>query len=297
MTTNTENLRLGRRVAAASILASVLLSTGNIWIGYVAGSTSVSAAGFEFLGDVLASVLVLTGMTLAARPPDADHPYGHGRIEILAGLSVGVILAAAGVAICVRSLHKITEVHPPPQLYAIWPLVAAIAIRTGMSTLKFRVGRRIQSGSLMADAWNDAVDILSATAALSAVGLTLLDPVRFLAADHYGGFTVGIFVIYTGLRVLRETSLDLIDTMPPAELVERIKNSAMQVPGVRGIEKCFARKTGLQHHVDLHVEVDPAISVAESHDIATSVRLHLRKTIPEIADVLVHVEPYGLGES
>ena len=216
MTTNSENLSLGRRVAGASILASCLLSAGNVWVGYAGGSTSVLAAGFEFLGDVLASVLVLAGMMLAGKPADVDHPYGHGRIENLAGLSVGMILAAGGVGICFRSLQKITEVHPPPELYSIWPLLAAIAIRTGMSTLKFRVGRRIGSGSLVADAWNDAVDILSAAAALCALGLTLYDPVRFLPADHYGGFTVGLFVIYTGLRVLRETSLDLIDTMPSA---------------------------------------------------------------------------------
>lgn len=294
---NAGNLRLGRRVAVLSIAASCLLSVSNVWIGYAAGSTSVVAAGFEFLGDVLASILVLAGMTLAARPADAEHPYGHGRIEILAGLSVGIILAAGGLGICFRSLQKITEQHPPPGLYSIWPLLAAIVIRSVMSTLKFRVGRRIGSASLIADAWNDAVDILSASAALCALGLTLYDPARFLPADHYGGFAVGLFVIYTGGRVLRETSLDLIDTMPAPDLIERIKAAALQVEGVHGIEKCYARKTGLQHHVDLHVEVDPRISVADSHDIATNVRAHIREALPEIADVLVHIEPAGLGDS
>lgn len=295
-TRNDHNLMLGRRVAGLSIAASCALSVSNVWIGYAAGSTSVMAAGFEFLGDVLASVLVLTGMVLAGKPADAEHPYGYGRIEILAGLSVGAILAAGGVGICIRSLQKVTEVHPPPALYSIWPLLSAIAIRTGMSTLKFRIARRIGSGSLVADAWNDAVDILSAAAALCALGLTLYDPNRFLAADHYGGFAVGLFVFYTGIRVIRETSLDLIDTMPAGELIERIKTVALEVPGVEGIEKCYARKTGLQHHVDLHVEVDPQISVAASHDIATNVRAHIRSKLPEIADVLVHIEPRGLGD-
>ncbi len=165
-----------------------------------------------------------------------------------------------------------------------------------MSNLKFRVGRRIGSGSLVADAWNDAVDILSAAAALCALGLTLYDPVRFLPADHYGGFTVGLFVIYTGLRVLRDTSLDLIDTMPGLEEIERIETAALQVVGVRDIEKCYARKTGLQRHVDLHVEVDSQITVAQAHDIATNVRMHIRLALPEIADVLVHVEPSGIEE-
>ncbi len=291
------NLRLGKRVAAVSIGASCLLSLSNVWIGYAAGSTSVVAAGFEFLGDVLASVLVLAGMTLAARPADAEHPYGHGRIEILSGLGVGVILAAGGLGICVRSLRNITEQHPPPGLYSVWPLLAAIVIRAAMSTLKFRIGRRIGSASLIADAWNDAVDILSASAALCALGLTLYDPGRFLPADHYGGFAVGLFVIYTGGRVLRETSLDLIDTMPAQELIDRIKAAALQVDGVQGVEKCYARKTGLQHHVDLHVEVDPRITVADSHEIAANVRTHIRAALPEIADVLVHIEPAGMGDA
>ena len=93
---------------------------------------------------------------------------------------------------------------------------------------------------------------------------------------------VGVFVIYTGLRVLRETSLDLMDTMPNTEFIERIRVAAMQVSGVRGVEKCFARKTGLQHHVDIHVEVSPRISVAESHEIAPQVRTHVRDVMPEV---------------
>lgn len=295
MATNDENLLLGRRVAGASIAASLLLSVANVWIGYAAGSTSVFAAGLEFAGDVLASTLVFVAMTLAAKPPDADHPYGHGRIEILAGLSVGIILTAGGVGICYRSLQRIAEVHPPPELYAIWPLLTSIAVRSAMSTFKFRVGRRIGSGAILADAWNDAVDILSACAALCALALTLYNPSRFLAADHYGGFSVGLFVIYTGLRVLRENSLDLIDTMPPADLIAQIKNTAMEVDGVLGIEKCYARKTGLQHHVDIHVEVDPGITVADAHEIAADVRLHIRRALPSIADVLVHIEPHGMG--
>ena len=210
MATNNQNLLLERRVAGVSIAASVLLSACNLWIGSAAGSTSGLAVGFEFLCHVLASALVFVAMTLAAKPADENHPYGYGRIEILAGLSVGIVLAAGGVGICLRSLQKITEAHPPPKLYAIyaiWPLLAAIAIRTTMSTIKFRVGRRIGSSSLVADAWNDAVDILSASAALCALALTLADPTRFLPADHYGGFAVGLFVIYTGFRVLARVRL------------------------------------------------------------------------------------------
>ena len=285
---------LGRRVASISIVASCLLAAGNVTVGLLAGSASVFASGVEFLGDVVASTFVLIGMTLAARPADENHPYGHGRIEILAGLTVGGILAAGGVGICWRSLQNVTDVHPPPGAYAVWPLLGSIVVRAVMSTVKFRVGRRIGSASLTADAWNDAVDILSAVAALFALGLTLHDPSRFLAADHYGGFAVGLFVIYTGLRILRDASMDLIDTMPEPALIDSIRRAAAEVPGVQGTEKCFARKTGFRHHVEIHVEVDPAMTVAASHDIAVEVRRHIKATVTSVADVLVHIEPTGM---
>ena len=286
-----ENLRLGRRVAVWSIAASAALASANLIVGFSAGSTSVVAAGFEFLGDVLAAAVVLAGMIVASKPADSDHPYGHGRFETLAGLAVGLILTAGGIGICYRSLQRIGAAHPPPGAYAVWPLAGAIVVRGIMSTIKLRIGRRIQSASLVADAWNDAVDILSAAAALVALALTLYKPPHFLAADHYGGFTVGLVVVFLGLRVMRDTSLDLMDTMPSPDSLNQIRRVALTVPGVIGVEKCFARKTGLQYHVDLHLEVDPNLTVWESHDIATVVRIHLRQELSWIADVLVHVEP------
>lgn len=286
-----DKLRLGRRLAIASVLVSGLLAAVNIVTGLLAGSTSVVATGVEFLGDVVASSIVLLGMFAATKPADSDHPYGHGRFEIVAALVVGIILVLGGGGICWRSLQKISQIHEPPKSYAVWPLIGAITIRTIMARIKFRVGRRIHSASLVADAWNDAIDILSAMVALAAVGLTLLDPQRFLAADHYGGFAVGIFVIYVGLRVTRDAFLHLADTMPEKSLMTQIRQVALAVPGVCGVEKCFARKTGLQYHVDLHLEVDPNLTVWESHEIATQVRIHICQKLDWIADVLVHVEP------
>jgi cation diffusion facilitator family transporter len=272
-------------------LTSAVLAAANITVGLMAGSTSVVAAGAEFAGDVLASVFVLAGMTIAVRPPDDNHPYGHGRYETLAGFLVGIILFAGGVGICWRSLQRVGEAHAAPSVFAVWPLVAAVLLRGIMAAIKFRVGRRIKSASLVADAWNDSVDILSAGAALAALGLTLLDPVRFLAADHYGGFAVGIAVAVTGLRILRDTSMDLTDATPADEALREIREVALSVEGVEGIEKCFARNSGLQVHVELHVEVDPQLTVGASHEIAGAVRTRLREKLDWIADVLVHVEP------
>ena len=268
-----------------------MLACSNIIIGLLANSTSVVATGFEFAGDVLASSIVLIGMGVAARPADENHPYGHGRFETLSAFVVGVILAAAGVMICYQSLQAVGAKHAPPGVSAAAALVGAIVLRGIMSSVKFRVGRRLRSSALIADAWNDAVDILSALAALVAVALATYDPARFLAADHYGGFVVGIVVVITGLRVLRDASLELVDTMPEPELTGEIVKISRSVAGVQGIDKVFARKTGLQYHIDLHIEVDPTLTIAASHAIGGHVRATLKRELPWVADVLVHVEP------
>lgn len=284
-------VRAARRVAIVSVLASAALAVTKVLIGWMAGSTSVVADGLESASDVVASSIVLFGLVVATIPPDREHPYGHGRVETLTGLAVGAILAAAGIGICVHSLDRLQEVHTPPALYGLWPLFGSIVVKAVLSTLKFRFGRRARSAALVADAWNDTVDILSGSVAALALGLTLYDPARFLAADHYGGFAVGMIVVFTGLRVVRETSLQLMDTMPDEALMDQMRAVALTVPGALGVEKCYARKTGLQYHVDLHLEVDPDITVRDSHEIATQVRIALRERLDFIADVLVHVEP------
>jgi cation diffusion facilitator family transporter len=234
---------------------------------------------------------VLIGMIVAVKPADENHPYGHGRIETLAAFLVGIILVAGGVGICWNSLLAVGEIHAPPSRVAIAVLVIAIVLRGTMSVVKFRVGRRIQSAALVADAWNDTVDILAATAALTAVTLAMYDSARFLAADHYGGFAVGIVVVLTGVRVLRDASLELMDTMPSQEMIGRLRAAAAEVEGVRGVDKIRARKTGFRYHVDLHIEVDPELTVAASHNIGGRVRTRVRQQLGWVADVLVHVEP------
>jgi len=281
----------GRRVALAGIVASALLAMLNIVVGILTNSTSVVATGVEFAGDVLASTVVLVGMSIAVKPADENHPYGHGRVETLAAFLVGVILVAGGIGICWNSLQAVGETHAPPSRAAIAVLVVAIVLRGVMSVIKFRVGRRIQSSSLVADAWNDTVDILAATAALTAVALAMYDSARFLAADHYGGFAVGIIVILTGVRVLRDASLELMDTMPSSEMIADVRVAAVKVDGVLGVDKIYARKTGFRYHVDLHIEVDPGLTVAASHVIGGRVRAGVRAQLEWVADVLVHVEP------
>jgi cation diffusion facilitator family transporter len=283
-------MQVGQRIALIGMLVSAGLAALKIVVGTMAQSTSVLADGFESAADVLASGTILLALTLAARPPDSNHPYGHGRIETLAGLLLGFVLFCAGIGISVHAI-AVNDISGAPAAYAVWPLFISIAAKLFMVRYKYAIGRRILSAALVADAANDGIDALSGLAALIAVSLTLYDPVRFLRADHYGAFVVGLIVIFTGVRVIRETGMQLMDTMPDPKLMKSIREVAGSVPGVDGVEKCFARKTGLKYHVDLHLEVDPEMTVRVSHDIAQQVRERIRDELKWVADVLVHVEP------
>lgn len=281
-----------RQIAILGMVVSGLLAILKITVGILAHSAAVSADGFESATDVFTSGLVLVGLALAARPADENHPYGHGRVEILTGLMLGGILVCAGGVISWHGLTGSGDETHVPAFYAIWPLVISIGAKSCLLLVKLRHGRRIGSSSLLADAANDAMDMLSGLVALLALSLTLMKPERFLRADHYGAFVVGLIVVATGIRVMYESSMQLMDTMPDERSMSRIREVAMSVRDVAGVEKCFARKTGFKYHVDLHLEVDPEITVRASHEIATRVRDRIRGELPWVADVLVHVEPY-----
>lgn len=286
---NNEEL-LARRLALLSIIVGAALASAKILIGIHAGSASVLSDGLEAASDVLSSSFVYAGLWLASKPPDAEHPYGHGRYETLSGLGMGAVLLLAGVAILWHGIHSGNNQTSLP-LYALYPLFASIVLKVALAFLKFRAARRIASISLEADAWHDITDLLSTSIALVAVLLTLIDPARFGMSDRIGSIIIGILILFLSARVVRQTVDQLVDTMPPPKKMAEIRNSALSVPGALGIEKCFARRTGLHYHVDLHLEVDPDLTVRKSHEIATEVRFAIKRDLPWVADVLVHVEP------
>ena len=283
--------RLARQVAWTSIVVSAILAVIKISIGLAAHSVSVVSDGFESAADFFTSGLVLFGLWVASKPPDQDHPYGHGRFETLTGLAIGVVLVATGTAISIRALEERFVSHAPA-LYAIWPLIGSIVAKFALGAGKFSIGKRSGSSGLVADAWNDAVDVLSGAVALIAILLSIYQP-NMNSADHYGGFAIGLIVIFLGFKVVRETALQLMDTMPDQDQMVQIRRVALSVEGACAIEKCFARKTGLRYHVDLHLEVDPELTVRESHAIAHTVQQTIIERLDWVEDVLVHVEPFA----
>jgi cation diffusion facilitator family transporter len=281
---------VGKRLALVSVAVGFLLSLLKILVGFAAHSTALVSDGFEGAADVASAGIVFVGLHLAGRPPDHDHPYGHGRFETLSGLAVGALLFLAGFLIFWRSTVTMDSGHQV-RGFALYPIFLSILVKIGLGGWKFRVSRRIGSASLNADAWHDITDLISTTIALIAIGLAVHDPVRFHEADHLGGMLIGLIVMVLSIRVVRRTVDFLTDTMPDDNLMRQIRSVAATVPGAMEVEKCWARRTGLKYHVDMHLEVDPGLTVRESHSIATQVRIAIKENLDWVADVLVHVEP------
>ncbi len=280
------------RIAIAGMFVSGCLGAIKIVAGLKGHSASVLADGLESACDVLASGMVLVGLILSARPADENHPYGHGRVETLTGLLLGLFLFNTGLFIAWRGLAGLSDVSHVPEPWTVYPLILSILAKGVLMFFKRRHARSIGSSALMADATNDGLDTLSGFVALLCLSLALWRPGQLGKADHYGAFLVGLIVSVTSLRVVLEDSLHLMDTMPDDAAMSRIREVAMSVDGALGVEKCFARKTGMRYHADLHLEVAPEITVRESHEIAQRVRMRVREQVPWVADVLVHVEPW-----
>ncbi len=289
----TKEGHIARRLALISISIGLALALAKILVGVKAGSAALLSDGFEASGDVLSSGIVYAGLELASKPPDAEHPYGHGRYETLAGLAVCALLLLAGAGILWHGITSLGARSALP-LYTLFPLLASIVLKVALGTCKLRIGKRVASTSLQADAWHDFSDLLSTSIALIAVLLTLLDPARFGMADSIGAIAIGVLIVLLSVRLARNTVDQLVDTMPEEKKLAEIRRSALSVAGTLGIEKCLARRTGLKYHVDLHLEVDPEMTVHESHEIATEVRFAIKRDLPWVADVLVHVEPSPL---
>lgn len=277
-------------IAQWGIASGLILGVVKIGAGLAFHSVATVSDGLESAADVFASSIVALGLWAAAKPADAEHPYGHGRYETLTGLGVGTLLTGAGVGIFFRALEGRHDLHRP-SILVVWPLLVSIVVKATMSAAKMRAGRRAASDALTADAWHEAVDMLSDAVALIAVTLSVYAP-GLAGADHYGGSVIGVIVVVLGIITVQKTAMNLVDTMPPPFRMREIRETALQVPGALGVEKCFARKTGLRYHVDLHLEVDPDLTVSASHEIARAVRDHLKAEVAWVEDVLVHVEPH-----
>jgi cation diffusion facilitator family transporter len=283
------------RGALAGLLANLALAAGKLTAGLFSGSFALIADAINSLGDVLASLVVLASLRFAQRPPDAGHPYGHTRIEAIAGAIVSVLILASAGAIAVEAVRRIPLVHPPPPAWTLWVAGITIVLKEALYRYQWRIGRLSGSQATLANAWDHRADALAALAVLAGLSLVRFGGPGWGSADEFAALCVVAVILWGGLRLLLGSIHELMDAQAEPEFVERLRRAALDVTQVAAVEKLLVRKSGLEYFVDLHLEVDPAMTVESGHRVGHAVKDRLLEAHPEIREVLVHLEPHRGG--
>jgi cation diffusion facilitator family transporter len=249
------------------------------------------ADGFESLLDILSSLLIWGGLKYAAKPPDASHPYGHGKAEPMAAILGSLLILGAGAGLAMESIKAISARHSAPAIYTLPVLVAVIVIKEFHSRRVKRLARETSSTAMEAEAMHHRTDAITSAAALIGITVALAGGRGYEKADNWAAlFACGI-IGYNGLLIFWPALQDLMDTAPPKNIQEQVRNASIKVEGVTETEQCRVRKMGIEYYVDLHVKVNGEMTVTEGHGIAHRVKDAVRQAVPEVADVLVHIEP------
>lgn len=287
--------RLQRSLRATFIgmATNAVLSTVKLAAGIAGHSHALIADAVESFADVFSSLVVWRGVVVAAEPADEDHPYGHGKAEPLAAAIVSAMLLFAAGWIVLKAFDEVAQPHPSPAPFTLAVLVVVVIVKEILFRFVRREGRAVDNLAVRADARHHRSDAITSFAAGIGISVALLGGPGYEAADDWAAMAAACVIAWNGLKLLRPALNELMDTAPDRKIRDQIRQLAETVPGVARVEKCFVRKMGYQFYVDMHVEVDPQMTVLHSHEIAHEVKDKIRDTLPPVNDVLVHIEPLG----
>ncbi len=293
MTAGTEERALaqGTRASLIGLVVNFLLVVGKLTAGIVGHSYALVADAIESSLDIFGSFVVWRGLRIAARPADEGHPYGHGRAEAVAGMIVALMLLVAGVGVAVGAITRLTEPQPVPAPFTLVVLIAVVLIKELMFRFVQGVATRTGSGAVRADAWHHRGDAITSAAAAVGITIALVGGPPYAHADEWAALVAAGIILLNAYRLSRQPLGDLMDAHP-VEVTEAARAVAATVPGVAAVERVRARKSGLRYLIDMHVEVDPHLTVRDAHQIADAVRDAICAQMPRVQDVLVHIEPH-----
>jgi cation diffusion facilitator family transporter len=270
---------------------NIILAVTKIGGGILGHAYALVADGVESMSDVAISVLIWAGFKWAARPPDADHPYGHGKAEAVAGLFTASVVLAAGVGI---GWHAATEIRDPqriPQWWTLLILAGVVAAKVVFSRRLEEVGKATESTALGAEAWHHLSDAMTSAAAFIGITIAVVGGAKYAAADGWAALVASGVIAFNGIKIFRRALNEVMDIAVPPKMENEVREIAARVPGVAGLDKCRVRKSGLSYLVDIQIRVAGDLSVREGHDIAHAVKDVLLASQLRVSDVTVHVEP------
>ena len=288
-------LQRGLRATFAGMAVNVVLSGTKLAAGIAGHSHALVADAVESFADIFSSLIVWRGLVVAAAPADEDHPYGHGKAEPIASAIVAAMLLGAALWIVLTAFGEIMQPHLSPRPFTLIVLVVVVVVKEILFRFVSREGKAVDSSAVKTDAWHHRSDAITSVAAGIGISVALIGGKGFEAADDVAAIAAAGIIAWNGWHLLRPALNELMDTAPGPEVIDQIRRIAKDTPGVGSVEKCIVRKVGYQYFVDMHVEVDPQMTVLHSHKIAHDVKDKIRETLPAVSDVLVHVEPLGFA--
>jgi cation diffusion facilitator family transporter len=280
------------RWAQAGLLINAVLVLVKLIAGIVGHANALVADAVESSADIFSSLIVWMGLSIAARPADEDHPYGHGKAEPLAAAVVSLMLLGAAVGISILAIREIRTPHHLPSPFTLFVAAGVIIVKEILYRRVSRVGKDVGSTAVTADAWHHRADAVSSLAAFIGISIALIGGRGWEAADDWAALVAAILVAVNGVRTLRPAISGLMDEAPDTTVKVRAMEAACSVDGVRRVENLKLRRSGLGFYVDLHVQADPFISLEDAHEIAARVKYAILDAIPNAENVLVHMEPF-----
>jgi cation diffusion facilitator family transporter len=279
-----------RSLVFAGLAVNTALSVIKLAAGVLGNSYALIADAIESLADIFGSAVIWIGLHVAQKPRSEKHPYGYGKAEALAAIIVAFLMFAAGIMICIEAVHEIRTPHHAPEWWTLCVLAATVVIKETLFRFVRRAARATTSAAVETDAWHHRADAITSAAAFIGISIALVGGRGYEQADDWAALFAAAMIFINAALLLGEPVRQLLDVTNPEE-VRAASTIAAQSPGVVSVHKVFARKPGTQYWLDMHVRVDPAMSVREAHTLAHAVKDAIRAANPRISDVLIHIEP------
>ena len=280
------------RAALLGLVVNLALGATKLVGGIFGNSFALISDAVNSIGDSFSSVVVLFGLHVAQRPADSEHPYGHTRAEAVASLSVALLIAFSALLVGWEAVVLLRAEPSLPSAWTLWIAGANVLLKESLYRFNLRIGRRTNSQAVVANAWDHRSDALCSLAVLIGIALVCWGGPTFARADGVAALVVVVLILWAAGRLFYVSASLLLDHQAEPEMVDEIRQVAGEVPGVRGVETLWVRRSGLEFFADIHIEVDPTISVADGHHISHLVKDQLIDHFAALRDVLVHLEPH-----
>ena len=292
-----ERQRVTQRVTLVGAAINCALASLQVTFGILGKSQALLADGLHTISDLSTDFIVLFASRRAAKEADKSHPYGHGRIETLASLLLGAILAAVGAGIGMRGVNSIlSPTQVTPEVITVFFASLAIVAKEGLYRYTMKAARQHHSTLLESNAWHHRSDALSSIVVVVGISAQLLG-IPYM--DAAAAVIVAGMIMLMGFRLGRTALNELIDTGLDFDLVDEVRTAMLADNSVVGIHNLRTRSMGGQGYIDAHIEVDSDLTVSEAHYIAHKIEHRVKKRFPKIIDVQIHIDPLddGIKES